>query len=316
MSRRPSAQLKRRLADHRKWLASNDFMLAHFRSLFDQTIVDETISGLYASSSALEFSGLYYAIRGMLSVIDGSDAGWGDIVLAIEHRRLATDIGVRIIEMDALREKYSSINRTRHRDRAANLLCYALARGEDALAMHWYSVLQRARQWTETATEPFWHIREFSTLAVALYDDLHRIGQPLEVSAPDERALRSEDPLAVVQVLNDLADDHCLQIEDDGEGRYPAFEEPPFDLVPFELLALQAVRARRGLETPRVDHPLLKLATAQLPANIPPPLPDEMLSRSREVFLRVFGAVSSSPGASVSGLRQRLPRPPFNVSEP
>jgi hypothetical protein len=42
------------------------------------------------------------------------------------------------------------------------------------------------------------------------------------------------------------------------------FASPPFSLVPYEILAIYKLRAQQGLETPEIDHPLMKLSTASL----------------------------------------------------
>jgi hypothetical protein len=56
-----------------------------------------------------------------------------------------------------------------------------------------------------------------------------------------------------------MCDYHCENMEDTGNNDDwdPEFDHAPFDLIPWEILAIYQVRNRLGLTAPEVKHPLL-----------------------------------------------------------
>jgi hypothetical protein len=76
------------------------------------------------------------------------------------------------------------------------------------------------------------------------------------------------------QAIEAVCDYHCENMEDKGgdDDWDPEFDLPPFDLIPWEILAIRQVRSRLGLATPEPKHPLLEyvssfVAQNELPAD-------------------------------------------------
>ena len=66
----------------------------------------------------------------------------------------------------------------------------------------------------------------------------------------------SSDAEQVKQIFNDLADYHIQQSRTD-KNRYPEFEYPLEQWIPWEILALLRLRAQKGLDNSMIRHPLI-----------------------------------------------------------
>ena len=58
------------------------------------------------------------------------------------------------------------------------------------------------------------------------------------------------------QIFNDLADYHIQQSRTD-KNRYPEFEYPLEQWMPWEILALLRLRTQKGLDNSMISHPLI-----------------------------------------------------------
>lgn len=66
----------------------------------------------------------------------------------------------------------------------------------------------------------------------------------------------SSDAEQVKQIFNDLADYHIQQCRTD-KNRYPEFEYPLEQWMPWEILALLRLRTQKGLDNSMISHPLI-----------------------------------------------------------
>ena len=66
----------------------------------------------------------------------------------------------------------------------------------------------------------------------------------------------SRDAEQVKQIFNDLADYHIQQSRTD-KNRYPEFEYPLEQWMPWEILALLRLRTQKGLDNSMISHPLI-----------------------------------------------------------
>lgn len=83
-----------------------------------------------------------------------------------------------------------------------------------------------------------------------------------------------DSPKDISKALVDACDFHVKQ----ARGEDGAFCHMPYDLAPFEILAIQRVRRDLGLPTPEIDHPLLQTPLARPPEQ-PPEFHDELLDK-------------------------------------
>lgn len=75
----------------------------------------------------------------------------------------------------------------------------------------------------------------------------------------------STEPLA--RSLEAACDYHCKNMEDNRNDWEPEFDDSPFDLIPWEILAVYQVRNRLALVTPEIKHPLLAHVSSFVPRN-------------------------------------------------
>jgi len=83
------------------------------------------------------------------------------------------------------------------------------------------------------------------------------------------------------KALLNVADYHVENLKDKGAERFGEFARPPVDIFPAELIAIQRVREQLGLETPSIDHPLMKTPFASPPKDFRPE-PDQLLKQVLE----------------------------------
>lgn len=72
------------------------------------------------------------------------------------------------------------------------------------------------------------------------------------------------DEQRLVGTLEDMCQYHLANSEDKGGAWDPEFKNPPFDLLPLEIIAIFKVRQQIGLISPVVTSPLLSVETAAL----------------------------------------------------
>lgn len=118
--------------------------------------------------------------------------------------------------------------------------------------------------WTGAISEPYWRERIFEPFALRLHQLRMGMELPGDVVSRDIRAYGSvlenwENPDRLAEALIRICDYHCDNMEDSGGEWDPEFRYPPFDLMPAEVLAVYAIREQLGVETPKVEHPLLSL---------------------------------------------------------
>lgn len=75
-----------------------------------------------------------------------------------------------------------------------------------------------------------------------------------------------QDESMIGDLLSEACDYHLLSTMDNADK---SLEILSFDLIPFDIRAIELVRKKEGLSTPTIDHPLLKTPLADIPAERP-----------------------------------------------
>jgi hypothetical protein len=96
-----------------------------------------------------------------------------------------------------------------------------------------------------------------------------------------------DDPIALAGPLAKICDYHCQNMIDKGTDE--EFDIAPFDLYPVEILAIYKIRERLGLETPKIEHPLLATPIASLAPRQITQIDDPILRRVENLYHKVFG---------------------------
>jgi len=87
-----------------------------------------------------------------------------------------------------------------------------------------------------------------------------------------------DDQAGLQQALLGAANYHVANLRDKSNEDIAEFTHPPVDIFPAELIAIQRVRETLRLETPPIDHPLMKTPFANPPKDLHPE-PDELLNQ-------------------------------------
>ncbi|TWT90012.1 hypothetical protein Mal64_03940 [Pseudobythopirellula maris] len=230
--------------------------------------------------SSCEYLASDYGFRGMMTLIDGDQSGWESIDKALQLFlwRAKFDLASRVkaIERD---DFYSSIYLGFEMADCASALCHAYYSSQHG----WHQELSEAwRRFVEIPDlhelgSDFWRggvhgEAHYEAYCVRLFRE--GVARPAwelpdyiegRDLGPFQKIVdewRTPDRLGDAFVI--ALDYHCANFEDDGPGTpWAPFKHLPFDLVPVWYLASLKRRREEGLETPEVDHPLLRLPTAQ-----------------------------------------------------
>lgn len=97
------------------------------------------------------------------------------------------------------------------------------------------------------------------------------------------------EPTKLITALHAAADYHVQNLDLPPYSDEDIFEftGAPYDIFPVEIHAIYRVRQRLGLETPRIDHPLMNTPFGNPPKDIPEvddPLLNRAIERVREVL--------------------------------
>jgi hypothetical protein len=83
-----------------------------------------------------------------------------------------------------------------------------------------------------------------------------------------------------------ICDYHCENMDDFGGEWDPEFDHAPFDVIPWEILAIQQVRKRHGLSMPTFGHSLASPSVMQL--QMPSDVEDGFLPGIEKLFREYF----------------------------
>jgi hypothetical protein len=255
----PTRSINRLVKYHRKWVADN-FERIHLRETksLEQDLADASLHALANISYSLDALATCYGIRSTIGLVDGNQQSWVDVHRAASYRLWGATLGV-----EGFKRIASSIVLTNDASQVACNLCYAIASGRTEWAARQASFLSYMATTDFALSKGYWASRRFEPFALHFYDlaqgsaqgDSDDIGA---MGLYGEVVRNWAKPELLAASLTEICDFHCGAMEDHG-GRDPEFDHPPFDLIPWEILAVYQARSSLGLETPPIQHPLLFL---------------------------------------------------------
>ena len=156
--------------------------------------------------------------------------------------------------------------------KVACALCFALANGMTQWARLLSDILGQAEWNDQMVPRVYWDERKFEPFALRLaqIDVSNGANMP---KTSDSWGVYSDllanwnSPELFAQALEAACDYHCKNMEDKSNDWEPEFDDSPFDLIPWEILAIYQVRNRLGLATPDIKHPLLAHVANFVPRN-------------------------------------------------
>ena len=235
---------------------------------------------------------MWHAVNGALALLDSTGGGWPEI-----HRSwLYRSLGLRIIISEFQKGRVlgpSCPVKSLGNEATPTALClmYAIIFRRELELRVFGDSLRAMIMDNEVVREEFWQshpLEPFTVQLLALWKgEVLDVGRDLGRSlGPYEAVFKAwAKPAADIHgAIQAACNFHCERIEDAPNGFRPEFSNPPFDLLPAEILAIYYVRQTLGLETPVVDHPLLALPFG-LPIGTPSDVYDEFLDRTESATL-------------------------------
>lgn len=295
MAKSPAKAVKATIQSRRTWVDKNyDFVHGRGRRSLEEGFESGDFYGILDVSDSLRRLATSYANRGLVEILDGNPAAWAEIHKAVTYRYWFLKIRLKacLFGSPGGPEGKDAVTLGNDIPRAGCLLCYSIVTANQEIRSCAKDALLTMEIVPGAVNEELWRMRVFEPFALQLLKRLEAFELPQPLQDRDLGVYGSvfenwETTDALASSISDICDYHCRNLEDTYGDWDPEFDESPFDLVPWEVLAIQVVREKSGLTTPTVDHPLL---ATPLCAVKPPDKPymDETLERVSEMFDSVF----------------------------
>ena len=234
-----------------------------------------------------------FGICGTVEVMDGNSKGWQQIDSALSFRYWETKLRASISFWASVHGQPQAVFPLLCSDtqRAAHLLTFATAIelqpweaewGKTLLKMIPFVAENSAKNWAKAVYEPFVLLlrQRFDGSELPSNITNRRLGPYADVFK------NWSNPTGLSQAISDLCNHHCEHTVDLVRG--DEFDVSPFDLYPVEILAIYKIRERLGLETPKIDHPLLSTPLASLAPRRITPIDDPIIRRVEKLYHDFF----------------------------
>jgi hypothetical protein len=258
----------------------------------DRGLAEGNLHGLRVVAIRLGVLASYYARKATIHVIDGDLAGWEEV-----HKSVAYQLWYMKIMFETFRAAppapvyWPGVLRADFTVTAL-LFCYYVAGGSEAGQRYTIDLLKVLAKIAEERDRYFWESRTFELFVLRLDQKQEKLDLPDSLEnrdlGPYGKVLEYWDtPSRLADAIYDLCDYHCSNLFDTGQDWDAMFGEHPFDLLPCEIQAIYAIRQKSGLETPRVEHPLLATPLADFKRE-PEFHDDDVLVRVRAAYATMF----------------------------
>jgi hypothetical protein len=224
----------------------------------------------------LSYLANWYSRHGVVEISRGNPAGWLELSLA------ALDI------FWGIRTKCRSYDRMENKIKARNFAPSILDAGKcGVLCMSlngWTEADWMARRLEQSrkddSLKPWTWEQAVPRLVIALHRYLggNKNLSDLELGVYENIFGHWDDQAGLKKALIQAADYHAENLEDKSDEDIAEFNAIPINIMPAELISIQRVREKLGLETPAIDHPLMKTPLANPPRDLNFK-PDELLTK-------------------------------------
>lgn len=255
----PERAIDRMVKFHRQWVAeTGEEVRAYATDRINTGLAEGSIRSLRNISSNLKSLGMYWGTYGDLSLVDGNPAGWQQV-----HRSGLLYLWVLRIESLLFRKVGDSPTLTQFPPLASCALCYAMTMVLDDWRRELAILLSEMSSEPDMVKREYWQERRFEPFVLRLHRIMENSGQHAHYDGDnfgvytDVLADWNNEDGRLAQSLVRICDYHCNNMDDTGDWD-PEFDHPPFDLIPWELLAIGRIRQLAGLVTPTISHPLAK----------------------------------------------------------
>jgi hypothetical protein len=225
--------------------------------------------------------GTWYAVSGLIALADGSSAGWRDVHRAWLYKVMSLRIRITTFQRGKMLGRFQPV-KSLELEAGPSALClaYALMVGRKSEAEFFGEAVRMMTVDKKAVPDAYWQYHGLESFVLRLsrlfQHDASAIGPSLGCYQGIIDAWNH--PRELAKAIHSVCEFHCQRIECKSVKFSAEFREPPFDLIPAEVLAVYSVRQALGMATPVVDHPLLKPPFAA-PIGSPSELHDELLDK-------------------------------------
>ncbi|WP_165234797.1 hypothetical protein [Aquisphaera insulae] len=274
------------LQHHREWLANNgDRIEQRELRYIEQEFADGSPQACLVLTDCLDGLATVYGVRGILDAADGSGDWESQVARAFDYWGWSLKIRAHACFVSPLVKR---MNLTNHISRAACLVC-----SSDAWAGIAGAVLRRAAAEPGAIDEKFWQRRRFEPFVLACLDfaENRRLESSGQLRDPYVGVLESISRIGGVpmEMMASMCDYQLMNISDSGRGRKPEFTDPPFDLLPCEIMIVNQLLEVTGRpHIKELDHRLVRLSgrTTRLGAS---KSADALIDRVESFFESCYG---------------------------
>jgi len=274
-------------AFHREWLdnPATIEMKARAECFLEEKAESDSPAGRMMMSDRLVRLATWYGTSGHISLMDQNPLGWMQIHRSWLYLSLALRTRISVFQKGRVLGQLRPV-KSLETEASASALClaYALTVHRDFETRFFGDAVQGMLLDKDTVREAYWkhHFTEaFMIQLLALFrgENLNATKGPRHGLGVYQTVLDAwNTPSSLAEAIAIACDFHCERIEDKSNKFSAEFRSPPFDLVPAEIYAIYAVREAQGLDTPRVDHPLIA-ELYSVPAGSPDEVQDSLLDQ-------------------------------------
>ena len=289
--------IRTQIREHRYWCEHNaEGIKEDADSRFKLHLTNMDFRAAKVITLELGMMALYHGSRGCLAVIEGDEKCWRDIDLAVRYQYWNVKMSLGAIRK-AVRESLTALQISDEVPILALLLCYSYVHELVEQRDEFWHFFQSIVYEEGIVTESYWPDEEqgwfelfaYRMFASTPFGDKARLPKVLAEKpiGPYQSVLdhwdKQED---FVDAMRAICDYHCEQMElRSAHHAWAPFDAEPFDLVPYEILAIYKLRAEQGLDTPEIDHPLLKLPTASREPRELTKIDDPIFERIEKLYI-------------------------------
>jgi hypothetical protein len=294
MSTDVKAIIKRKKQRHRAWLnkaGNRGIWETDLRSI-DQALERADAGRELNLADSLTSAGNWHAVNGLIALCDCLiHEGWKRIHTAWLYESMALRFRISEFRKGRVLGPFRPLKSlTLETNASALCLAYALVVRRQFEMEFFGDAVRMMIMDNDAVPESHWEYHSVPSFMVQLLALLRR--ERLDGSRATGRDLGAyqaiidawNEPSALGEALYNACDFHCQRIEDNSDEFFAEFRDPPFDLVPAEILAVYSVRNSLGLDTPSVEHPLL-VAPFNTPMGNPSEIEDPLLDRVEAVLV-------------------------------
>ncbi|MBL8824352.1 MAG: hypothetical protein JNJ77_17325 [Planctomycetia bacterium] len=278
-------QIERLVMHHRRWIQeTGEDVRQYSEKTISNGIQENSIHSFRGIASGLRMLATYKGTHGVVSIIDGNQSGWQQV-----HHSCLLYLWSFKIENAIYRRLADSVGLTLLGAQVACMACYTIVCGSG----HWRDimahVLTELAEDAKTTMKDYWQERRFEPFVIRLNEILNGetpiVNRDEDFGVFTDILLHWNNERSLSEALVRACDYHCENMDDTGD-RDPEFDHAPFDLIPWEILAIQQVRQHTGQVVPRFSHDLASAAVMQVQS--PGPVQDEFLTGVEQLFRQYF----------------------------